>query len=107
MHDLTAGHGRNDTRNMAPLNGALHHLINPGKRSVVPIGDAHARQATTGPSSAQTEAAQAGGPAGGPARSPGRSTARVARPGIWFDGALFRPAGQLAAARLRKGGWLR
>ena len=41
MHELTAGHGRNHTRRLALLHGALDHLIDPGQRSVVPTDVGH------------------------------------------------------------------
>jgi hypothetical protein len=42
MHDLTAGHGRNDARRLALRHGALDDLINPGEHSAVAIDVIHA-----------------------------------------------------------------
>jgi hypothetical protein len=42
VHDLTAGHSRNDPRRLALLHGALDHFINPGERRLEPIEVAHA-----------------------------------------------------------------
>jgi hypothetical protein len=42
VHDLTAGHSRNNSGRLALLYGALDHLIDPGERSLVPIEVAHA-----------------------------------------------------------------
>jgi hypothetical protein len=42
MHDLTAGHSRDDARRLALRHRALDDLINPDERSAVVIDVIHA-----------------------------------------------------------------